>query len=208
MLNADSLAEAALRRALELQPDEIQTHQELAELLQLQGRRVEALAHAQRAVELDPAFSNAHRTLGRAYLLGGNYAQAKRSFERAREQGTMPVVATINLAHLLMSEADKSTAARLLEQAEEWAERFIARGDERWIPRYWLAQIAAVRGNDAEAYAWLDRAVKAGWRAYREAQSEPIFSRFNRQPRFQQLMVSVQVMVDEQRRIAQREGLI
>jgi tetratricopeptide (TPR) repeat protein len=78
-------AEAAYRKALELQPDRGATFNSLGYLL-LRGKRVdEALAAFRRYVELSPGDANAHDSLGEGLLAAGKVAEAEASYRRAVE---------------------------------------------------------------------------------------------------------------------------
>ena len=66
-------AEAAMRRAVELNPESPETHSWLAELLIPMGRLDEALAEAQRAHELDPLSVEANRKVALCQLYRGDY---------------------------------------------------------------------------------------------------------------------------------------
>lgn len=87
-------AEREFQRALELNPNNAQTHQWYGNLLLgPQGRNGEAIAELKRAVELDPLSLVMNTDLGYAYYLAGQYESAFQQYQKvlAMDSTFLPV---------------------------------------------------------------------------------------------------------------------
>jgi len=73
----------AVRRYVELAPDQPNAHDSYAELLQWSGRMTEAQAHYARAVQLDSSFSEAYMGIAEVSQLSGRGADARRQIQLA-----------------------------------------------------------------------------------------------------------------------------
>jgi len=76
------LAEQALRKSLELAPDNGATVRHLAHVFATRHEFPEAATQAARAIELDPGDAGAYGVLGDAYLELGRYDRAGEAYER------------------------------------------------------------------------------------------------------------------------------
>ncbi|MFH1765822.1 MAG: hypothetical protein ABIF09_16660 [Gemmatimonadota bacterium] len=138
-------AEEDFRRSLELDPGNPITHYWFAQLLTVQRRWDEGLAHADRALELDPLSAGAHVARGLLLFCAG-LEGASTSFRRALELApTMHPAAYILAGHLAM-EGD-------LEGAAEEFDRFSSlTGTNPSVFRAYLAALADST-NRADAVA-------------------------------------------------------
>jgi len=87
-------ADQEFHRALELNPNDAQTHQWYGNLLLgPTGRHREAIAELQRALELDPLSRVINADLGYAYFLAGNYDIAYQQYQKvlAMDPSFLPV---------------------------------------------------------------------------------------------------------------------
>lgn len=125
------LAEASLRRAIELRPDYAAAHYQLGALLQSSGRPSESVPYLRRALDLSPEFGDALRVLGRTYAVLGDRARSEEAFRRyraldAREQeqkrlelpgslGHATRVTRWRLARFLVRRSDLPAAIEQLE---------------------------------------------------------------------------------------------
>jgi predicted Zn-dependent protease len=83
--DAKKVAEAELRRAVELRPDYAPAQYALGQLYQGEGRPAEALTYLRRALDLVPTHLDAQRLLGRAYAEAGDRARSEAAFRMHRE---------------------------------------------------------------------------------------------------------------------------
>lgn len=81
-LRRHDVALAHYHRAIELNPNLVSAHNNLANLLQGMGRGEEAVAGYRRAIEIKPDYANAHFNLGNALKKLGRVKQAAAAFER------------------------------------------------------------------------------------------------------------------------------
>ncbi len=130
-----------LKEALEIDPEYMEAHVNLAARLMHKNQVDEAVPHLERAIELDPAAAPAYLNLGIAYMYQGKAGDAERA---AREAVKLDPVTPTNRYVL-------GVALAALNQDEE-AMRFL-RAVENEVPRarITIAQIHAQRGNVSDA---------------------------------------------------------
>lgn len=214
-------AERRLRQAIDLRPDYAPAHYWLSELLAHRGRTREAVQEARRAQELDPLSRLARADEGRALYYGRRYDEAIAVFEETLQDGPNFVAYLYaGLAHAAKGELDRavatleagrdaypriSTASALLGYAYGRAGRTAA---ARRVLRELLAarergtpvaaiDVAALHvglGQPDEALTWLETAM-----ADRDWQivflgTEPIFDPLRSDPRFRDLLSSVEAL--------------
>jgi TolB-like protein len=145
-------AESHYIRALEIDPDDVEAHQQYTELLAATGREDEALRSARRAVALDPTSAIRLIELGLVLYLNGRNAEAVLQLELAivRDPELAPAYTTLALARMGLGEVDE--AERL------WREEYIPRLDLGEAARIdWdqtlAARFEAIRNQDSKAYA-------------------------------------------------------
>jgi Flp pilus assembly protein TadD len=78
---------AEWRRALELNPRDPKTHNNLGRALAEQGELDEAIAHWQKALEVNPNYIEAHNNLGVAFIRRGKSDEAIAHFQKVLETG-------------------------------------------------------------------------------------------------------------------------
>jgi TolB-like protein/Flp pilus assembly protein TadD len=142
-------AEAHYLRALELDPDDVEAHQQYSELLAGIGREDEALRSIRRAVALDPTAAIRLNVLG--YILLMN--------DRPRESIAQLEVAIVHGAEFPMPYENLSRAhlyLRNFDESERW-------NREEYIPRL---------GFDPDTYAMWDQAAATRYRAFRTGDRE------------------------------------
>ncbi|HEV8362645.1 MAG TPA: hypothetical protein VGQ52_03945 [Gemmatimonadaceae bacterium] len=81
-----------IREYVRLAPNHPNSHDSYADLLLLQGKPAEALAHVQREMELDPQFTAGPMKLGAIHLMMGDAAKARIVFASEQEKFTDPAV--------------------------------------------------------------------------------------------------------------------
>ncbi|MEO5923833.1 MAG: tetratricopeptide repeat protein [Bryobacteraceae bacterium] len=112
-----ALAEAKLRRATELAPDDVRAWGRLGWTLWQQNKAMEARAALEKGIGLDPEVPELHNNLGLLLLGTGDQAGAENEFRAAIR--IQPGVAEwrLTLARLLASQGDTSEASYQLEQS-------------------------------------------------------------------------------------------
>jgi tetratricopeptide (TPR) repeat protein len=83
----------AVRKYVELAPEQPNSHDSYAELLQWEGRFSDALTHYARAVQLDSSFSEAYIGSAEVLQLSGRGAEARRQIQQAIVHSPSKVVA-------------------------------------------------------------------------------------------------------------------
>lgn len=78
-------AERALRRAIELNPNDAHAHHHLANYMNAMGRITDAVPVRERAVALDPLNARSRYVLARMYGRAGDYERAISEYRRARQ---------------------------------------------------------------------------------------------------------------------------
>jgi TolB-like protein len=143
--------EAHYLRALELDPDDAEAHQQYAEMLAAVGREDEALRSARRAVALDPTAAIRVNVLGYILLLNDRAEESIAQLEVAVVHGAdfpMPYE-NLSRAHLYLGNIDES---------ERWnREEYIPRlGFDPATREMWqraaTARFESFRTGDLEAY--------------------------------------------------------
>lgn len=113
--------EALLRRAIALNPDPPQFHNNLGKVLGEQGRWEEAVVHHRRATELGPRYADAWSGLGVALQKTGDLAAAEAAFRRAIAHAPNEVRALTELGCMLHGQGRLAEAAAWLDQAIRYA---------------------------------------------------------------------------------------
>jgi len=145
-------AEGHYVRALEIDPDDVEAHQQYAELLAGTGRVDEALRSARRAVALDPTSAIRLNGLGWTLHLNARHAEAVPQFELAILRGPELAMAYHSLSSAKLALGDVTEAERL------WREEYVPRlGLDETARAGWdraaAARFDALRNRDAAAYA-------------------------------------------------------
>ncbi len=145
-------AEGHYIRALEIDPDDVEAHQQYAELLAATGREDEALRSARRAVALDPTSAIRLNGLGWILHMNARTAEAVPHLELAILKGPelAPLYHSLSAARLELG--DVAEAERI------WRQEYIPRlGLDETTRAGWdraaSARYEALRNRDASAYA-------------------------------------------------------
>ncbi|MEO1235678.1 MAG: tetratricopeptide repeat protein [Planctomycetota bacterium] len=119
-LNSTGEAIVQYRRALELNPDDPNSHRDLATAYLQVGRPDLAVPHAEAAVRLDPGSQPAWCNLAATYSLLGRYDEALRSYRTATEIGELdaPVLLGLGDTHLRLNNFQRAvnTLAELVRR--------------------------------------------------------------------------------------------
>jgi TolB-like protein/Flp pilus assembly protein TadD/predicted Ser/Thr protein kinase len=172
-------ADAALKRALELEPGNAIALRGAAFLAAALGRFDEAVRLDQRVVELDPLSTAGHFNLGYHALFAGRLAEAEAALRKALElnpedTGSHNILGQVLLMHsnaaaaLEQMEREKLPSGRRLglalayhalgrkKEADAALAEFIEKDNQGGD--YNIAEVHAFRGEVDLAFAWLERA--------------------------------------------------
>jgi TolB-like protein/DNA-binding winged helix-turn-helix (wHTH) protein/tetratricopeptide (TPR) repeat protein len=211
-------AEAEFKRALQLDPQYANAHHWYGDHLSIKGRHDEALLQSRQALELDPLnlmigtwvalryylarrydlaieqsrktlaldpnFAAAHLLLGDSYVQAGLHKQGLSELQRAaRLSGNSPLY----LAQVAVAQAvagKQAEALGIVAQLQKTSR-------ERYVSPYGFAQIYAALNNKEQTFKWLNAAYEdhAVWMSYLGV--DPVFDRFRKDQRFQDLLLRV-----------------
>jgi TolB-like protein/Tfp pilus assembly protein PilF len=172
-------ADECLKRAIALEPANIDVLLVAANTANEFGRSQEAIEYTRRAAENDPLSQTAWSASGFSNFLAGNYAEAERHFRRTLELAPQRVSTHALLGFTLLYEGrveEAQAEARLEPESDLWRPWCLAivcqqMGDragsdaelERLITQFGttgafqIAEVHAMRGEADEAFAWLER---------------------------------------------------
>jgi eukaryotic-like serine/threonine-protein kinase len=132
------------RQASDLDPLNPSTHSNRARIASWAARQEEARDAYLRALELSPAMTSAHGSLGLVYFRLGMKEEALAEAQKETSVGYSDYYRSI-LCHLVGVRQESDDAlARLLQLGDAWASQ--------------IAGVYAIRGEQDEAFRWLDRA--------------------------------------------------
>lgn len=117
--NDPEVAEQRFRKALELNPQNIAAHVDLAYILLNRGQIEEGMVHVNEALKLDPNHAEARFNLGLGMLLGNKPEEAARCFERVIELKPDYADAHLQLGILLAKRNQPREAISHLSRAAE-----------------------------------------------------------------------------------------
>ena len=156
--NGDRMAAERYRRAIELKPDMVEAHYNLAIIYAKQGKNKKARAGFLRTLELRPEFVGTFANLGKLDQAEGRFADAEKNFRRVLARSWDAECAN-NIAWLLATRADASDAERA--EALTLAKRLAA--DTKFGNPGVLDTLAAAHaqnGEFEEAVRWEAKAVE------------------------------------------------
>jgi TolB-like protein/DNA-binding winged helix-turn-helix (wHTH) protein len=196
-------ADAALKKAADLQPGSAVVLSYRAYLYECLGRLDEAIALTQEASILDPLRTNAY--LGALLLTAGRYDEAKASVEKALSMNQNLEGAHARLGAILLAQGHAQAAlAEMDAEPGEWEKltgqalvyhalgrthdseaalsRLIATHTED--SPYQIAEIYAYRGKVDQAFAWLDRSYVKRDPGLNQLKLDPLLKNLRADPRY------------------------
>jgi serine/threonine protein kinase/tetratricopeptide (TPR) repeat protein len=206
-------AETQLKRALELNPNDADTHLFYAHLLSNTGRHAEGLAEIKHARELDPLNLRTSALEGQFLIHAGRTDEAL-----ARLQKTLELDPNFWFAHMFASSAyiEKGMFAEAVAEARRAREsgvsspisflgyalaksgkpaearavleELLKRSAERYVPPYNIAMIYNGLGERDETLDWLERAYQQRDQKLVFLKVEPKWNNLRGDPRFQDLL--------------------
>ena len=141
-----------MKKCIELDPLRPLSHLNLGNILSHAGRPNEAAAYFKKALELNPQFQRAHLYLGRNYLLAGKIDLGLKEMQ----EENLEVFRSLGMALAYYAAGEKKEADEALKY---FAEKF------RYEWNYLAAELYAYRGENDQAFIWLENAYKNrdGW---------------------------------------------
>jgi tetratricopeptide (TPR) repeat protein len=179
-LGRDDEAIAKMRNALEADPLSPLTNTNLASLYVDDGRYHEAILQAKTALEIDADFALAHDILGAVYELQGQFENAATEYRKVSNTLGDEFV-RVRMAHLYASEGRRREALELVQRLRSAKVRFLS------VP-YQCARIYARLGEKDQAFALLEQAYHDHAEDLLNLKTDPDFTGFRSDPRFQDLM--------------------
>jgi Flp pilus assembly protein TadD len=140
------------RRALELNPGDAKTHNNLGRALAEQGELDEAIAHWQKALEVNPNYVEAHNNLGVAFIRRGKFDEAIAHFQKVLETGGEYAEVHNNLGWALDQKGKTDKAIAEYQKAIGINPKFAQ-------AHFNLGNALYARGNTSEALAEWRRAL-------------------------------------------------
>jgi eukaryotic-like serine/threonine-protein kinase len=207
-------AEAACKRAIELEPRLAHGYKIYGQLLGEMGRTNEAIAMAKRAVELEPATGNNRYSLGMVYLSAGQYDRAIMQAQRAIELDANNMLGHWLLGIVLVEQDRLEEAIESFEQARRLApilavtaasvgyaygragkrqqaqdilDELLVRRKNAYVPGTLIAVTHAALGDDDAMFDWLETAYRDGDPALGFLKTMPWYALYRSDPRFQDL---------------------
>ena len=161
LLNQGKSAQAIdeFLKALELDPKNTASRFNLAAIYEREGRLDEAVYHYEKIVNVEPRNPTAHNNLGVLYDRKDLSAEAIREFETVLEIDPRNSLAAKNLDTAKRKQAARQERERQIASAKQAAE---AKPDNP-AALYNLARTYAFYGDNEQALASLDKALKLGF---------------------------------------------
>jgi len=207
-------SEAQFQRAIELDPNDMESHLGYAHLLSNTGRPEEALAEVQRAREINPFFPIAAALEGGFLFRAGRFEEARMQLEETIHSNPDFWLARASLAGVYVmlgryEEAfEESRVARqnsnstfamaqvidILVKLERRAEAELLmdelqlRASERYVPPYDLALASISLGDEDAAYAFLEKSFQLNDPKLTFIGVERRWDGIREQPRFQEFL--------------------
>ncbi len=198
-------ADAAFKRALELEPGNATVVRQAARLAGTLGRFEEALRLERRAVEMDPLSASAHKNVGVMSLYVGRLDEAEAAWRKALElnpefPSAHMWIARVHLmrgnpgAALVEIERERDplwrpfglalayhASGRELEAAAAFRELVEKHGD---YAAFQVAEVHAFRGERDQAFAWLERAYSQRDGGFTAMKGDPLLRSLAPDPRW------------------------
>jgi serine/threonine-protein kinase len=178
-------ADREYQRALQLNPNDAETHRIYSVFLAAMGRPDEALAQVLTVQELDPLYSGSNATAGWDLYCARRYDQALEQCQRAVELAPNHEISHSCLSYAYLGKGQYQQAIEESKKAWElsnkqtvWAvllarayalggeqaearkilAQLLARSRQTYVPPYFIAAVYAALGDKERALQWLDKA--------------------------------------------------
>ena len=198
-------ADAAYRRALELEPDNTNAIRGQAALSSTLGRFDEAIELDEQALKVDPLRLSAHNNMGLDSYYAGHWQKAEAAYRKVLEMTPdyPGAHASLGLLYLAQSKNNEALAEMLKEQEPVWRDQglalaYYAVGDKQKadpalndsLQKYkeddpfTIAEIYAYRGEIDQAFGWLERAYSARDVGLSNMKGDPLLRKLEHDPRY------------------------
>jgi tetratricopeptide (TPR) repeat protein len=210
-------AEAELKRAIELDPKNGDSHIFYAHLLSNIGRHDEALVEARRARELDPLNIRTNALEGQFLIHAGRVDEGIEQLNATLELDQNSWMAHLfrtsgyiekGWSEMAIDEGAKTIAlypqtrsfsflayalakAGRTQEARNELNKVLAASNEHWVSSYSVAIIYNGLGEDEETFKWLEKGVSEHDPRMVFLKVEPKWNNLRSNPRFQKLMTEV-----------------
>jgi serine/threonine protein kinase/TolB-like protein/lipoprotein NlpI len=198
-------AEAAYRRALELEPANATAMQGAASLASTFGRFDEAITLDRRGIDINPLTSAGYNNLGHDSYYAGRLEEAEAAFRKVLELNPQHPYAHIKLGCIYLARSRPKEALAEMQKAPEPAWRvfglalayhaagkkkeadaavteYIEKYQNEWA--YQIAEIYAYRAERDKAFEWLERAYIQRDSGLAEMKGDPLLRSLERDPRY------------------------
>jgi eukaryotic-like serine/threonine-protein kinase len=174
---------AHLRRAIELDPLNLNGLDNLAEAYIYTRQYPESIEEARKVMEIDPTFANAHFHLALAYSLSGKYDLWLEELEKgAKLSNDSDALALVDAAKREYPKTGyRGALKRIVALEEEQAKRI-------YIDPAWHAGEYARLGEKDQAFAWLEKAYAEKSGFLRLLKVFPFFDSLRSDPRYADLL--------------------
>jgi tetratricopeptide (TPR) repeat protein len=210
-------ANAAYKRALELEPANADVVRGAGMLAATLGRFDEAITLDRRAIELDPLRTAAHSNLGLHAYCAGRWGEAEEAVRKVLELNSQRPTAhfLLGLIYLARSKPQEALvemqkelepgwrmlglalayhAAGKKKEADAMLAEFIEKYQNEWA--FNIAQIYAYRGETDKGFEWLERAYKQRDSGLTEMKGDPLLRSLHSDPRWPAFLKKMRLPVD------------
>ncbi len=170
-----------IKRARQLDPASLITNAIEGQILFFAGNSPAAQEILVRTNELDQRFWLGHLFLTRVYLKGGGWEKAVASARKAAELSGGNAEALATVGYSLAMSGRPAEARQILSQLED-------RSNERYVPRYALAQIRLALGDREQAIEHLRTALDGREALMTFLKVEPRWDPLRDDPRFNEIL--------------------
>jgi len=198
-------ADAAYKRALELDPGNSTVVRWASSLAITLGRFEEGLRLARRAVELDPLSVSAHHTLGLHASYAGRLDEAEMALRKALELDPAYPGARQSLARVFLARSQPQAALEQMQQETEpfWRRDGLALAyhalgrqeqadaaladlleKDKSSAAFQIAEVYAFRSERDKAFDWLERAYAQRDGGLAEIKGDPLLKNLESDPRY------------------------
>ena len=170
--------------AIEVNPKDTLSRLHLASIYEREGRIDEAIYHLEKVLKFEPRNLTAHNNLGVLYDRKGMSGEAIGEFEALLEIDPKNSLASKNLETAKKKQAAREARERQIAEAKQAAE---AR-PENARAVYNLARTYAFYGENDQAAAWLDKALRLGFNDIAVIKTDAALEGLRNDPNYQRLL--------------------